>query len=148
MGGAQGVTARVDRKMKYHFWQHKETEEVFAVRMDEQGKITGGSGPLQTSSIQNTFLAQFVYFKCIGEFIANNSDEYRPYEVACGKMKEKSNKIICSGCGAKIRDKDPLDELSYGICDVCLKRIRGEELEFSAHAPEGQELPPFSARKN
>jgi hypothetical protein len=71
--------------MKYQFWQHKETEEVFAVRMDEKEKITGGSGPLQASSIRNILLAHFVYFRCIGEFIANNSDEYRPYEAPVGR---------------------------------------------------------------
>ena len=71
--------------MKFHFWQHKETEEVFAVRLDEQGKITGGSGPLRASSIRDSLLDHFVYFRCIGEFIANNSDEYRPYEGPVGR---------------------------------------------------------------
>jgi hypothetical protein len=71
--------------MKFHFWQHKETEEVFAVRMDEQGKITRGSGPLQASSIRQSLFDHFVYFRCIGEFIANNSDEYRAYEGPVGR---------------------------------------------------------------
>ncbi len=70
--------------MNYHLWQHKETEDIFAVRRNEEGKITGASGPLAPSSLKNSLLHHFIYFRSIGEFIANNSDEYRPYEGPLG----------------------------------------------------------------
>jgi hypothetical protein len=66
--------------MKYHIWQHRETEDIFAVRMNEEGVITGASGPLAQRSLKESLIHHFIYFRCIGEFIANNSEEYRPYE--------------------------------------------------------------------
>ena len=52
----------------------------------------------------------------------------------------KRAKILCSGCGTEIRDREP-DDSPFGICDPCLKQIRGEEDElFSERIPPAEHL--------
>jgi hypothetical protein len=77
-----------NRIMKYIFLRHRETEDIFAVRMNEEGKITGAAGPLPARSLKNSLLPHFIYFRSIGEFIGSNSDEYLP----CEGEKEESCK--------------------------------------------------------
>jgi hypothetical protein len=65
------------------------------------------------------------------------------------KLKEKSNKIICSGCGAEMGERKRPNEIPYGICDVCLRAIHGEEdLVFSERQVPGQDLLPWDQKNN
>ncbi len=60
-------------------------------------------------------------------------------------MKEKNNTIICSGCGAELGERKDPNEIYHGICDACLKAIRGQEdLMSSEEETPGQELLPWS----
>ena len=52
----------------------------------------------------------------------------------------KRTKILCSGCGREMRDRKA-DDSPFGICDPCLKQIRGEEDElFSERIPPAEHL--------
>ncbi len=65
--------------MGYQFKQHRRSHEIFAVRFNSRGVITGASGPLSPVTLRQLVPKHLIYFRNFGELIARNIEEYEPY---------------------------------------------------------------------
>ena len=65
--------------MRYQFKQHRRSHEIFAVRFNARGIITGASGPLSPATLCELPPKHLIYFRNFGELIARNIEEYEPY---------------------------------------------------------------------
>jgi hypothetical protein len=45
----------------YEFWEHGQSGEVYAIRLDPQGRITGCRGPLLSDQIHTDQLPHYPY---------------------------------------------------------------------------------------
>jgi len=56
-----GSSGRGEVAFTYEFWEHGQSGEVFAVRLDWQRRITGCQGPLFSNQIRNERLRAYHY---------------------------------------------------------------------------------------
>ena len=62
--------------MRYEFWQHKRSGEVWAMMLDDDGEIIGSCGPLHYSEIGAAKHGDYDYTDENNEWFAEYDDDF------------------------------------------------------------------------